>query len=143
MMFGKARLWFPESERPRFPANPDAANVAVSPSHADYSYLMNHRPLWISNFIEPSSRILNSRDWQDSSFEILARLMISKTLSGFSRSALRIFSRSPIIRFAPFLHAGLARSCRQIKVLTEYWLFTKPLNAPKTTFANWLETSPW
>jgi hypothetical protein len=40
-------------------------------------YPMNHRPLWISNFTEPSFRILNRSDWQDSSFEILARLMIS------------------------------------------------------------------
>src|ERR1700676_2626491 len=55
---------------------------------------MNHRPLWISNFTEPSSRIFNRSDWQDSSWVTLARLMISKTLSGFSRSALRIFSRS-------------------------------------------------
>jgi hypothetical protein len=70
---------------------------------------MDHRPFWISNFIEPSSRILNRSDWQDSSFEILARLMISKTLSGFSRSELRIFSRLLIIR-APFLDAGLAQS---------------------------------
>jgi hypothetical protein len=51
-------------------------NITVL-SHADYSYPMDHRPLWISNFIEPSSRIFNSSDWQDSSFEILARLMIS------------------------------------------------------------------
>ena len=62
-----------------------------------HGYPMNHSPLWISNFTEPSSRILNRSDWQDSSFETLARLMISKTLSGFSRSALRIFSRSLII----------------------------------------------
>jgi hypothetical protein len=71
-------------------------------SHADYSYPMNHRPLWISNFTEPSSRILNRSDWQDSSFETLARLMISKTLSGFSRRALRIFSRSRINRLLRF-----------------------------------------
>jgi hypothetical protein len=101
-------------------------------SHADYSYLMNHRPLWISNFIKPSSLILNSSNWQDSSFEILARLMTSKALSGFSRSALRIFSRSLIIR--------LLRFC--MPVLTEYKPFAKPLNALKTTFAKWLETNP-
>ena len=35
-------------------------------------------------------------------FETLARLMISKTLSGFSRSALRTFSRSLIIRCSVF-----------------------------------------
>ena len=29
-----------------------------------------------------------------------------------------------------------------VGVLTEYQLFTNPLNAPKTTFAKWLETSP-
>src|SRR5215472_2484950 len=55
---------------------------------------MSHRPLWISNFTKPSSRIFNRRDWQVSSFTTLARFMISYTLSGFSRSALRIFSRS-------------------------------------------------
>jgi hypothetical protein len=34
----------------------------------------NHRPLWISNFTEPSSLIFNRSDWQESS---LARLIIS------------------------------------------------------------------
>jgi hypothetical protein len=29
---------------------------------------MSHRPLWISNFTKPSSRIFNRRDWQASSF---------------------------------------------------------------------------
>src|SRR6266436_1559702 len=48
----------------------------------------------ISNFTKPSSRIFNRRDWQASSFTTLARLMISRTVSAFSRSALRIFSRS-------------------------------------------------
>src|SRR6266436_4848765 len=48
----------------------------------------------ISNFTAPSSRIFNRRDWQASSFTTLARLMISRTVSAFSRSALRIFSRS-------------------------------------------------
>jgi hypothetical protein len=48
--------------------------------HADYSYPMNHRPLWISKYY--SSRILNRSDWQDSSFETLARLMVLKTLGG-------------------------------------------------------------
>ena len=43
---------------------------------------------------KPSSRIFNRRDWQVSSFTTLARFMTSYTLSGFSRSALRIFSRS-------------------------------------------------
>jgi len=61
---------------------------------------MDHRPLWISNFIEPSSRILTRSDWQDSSFEILARLMISKTLGGFPhrKTAAEIMRRSD---FAP------------------------------------------
>jgi len=55
---------------------------------------MSHRPLWISKFTEPSSRIFNRRDWQTSSFTTLARFITPWTLSGFSRSALRIFSRS-------------------------------------------------
>jgi hypothetical protein len=38
---------------------------------------MSHRPLWISNFTKPSSRIFNSRDWQVSSFTTLARFMTS------------------------------------------------------------------
>jgi hypothetical protein len=70
---------------------------------------MNHRPLWISNFTEPSSRIFNRSDWQDSSFVTLARLMISKTLSGFSRSALRIFSRSLMTRDSILLLTDLPR----------------------------------
>jgi phenylpropionate dioxygenase-like ring-hydroxylating dioxygenase large terminal subunit len=58
------------------------------------NYPMSHCPLWISNFTKPSSRIFNRRDWQASSFTTLARFMTSYSLSGFSRSALRIFSRS-------------------------------------------------
>jgi hypothetical protein len=73
---------------------------------------MDHRPLGISNFIEPSSRILNGGDWQDSSFETLARLMISKNFKWLlAEGTQNIFSltHKP---FAPFLHAGLARSSR-------------------------------
>jgi len=55
---------------------------------------MSHRPLWISNFTKPSSHIFNRSDWQASSFTTLARFMTSYSLSGFSRRALRIFSRS-------------------------------------------------
>jgi hypothetical protein len=57
-------------------------------------HTMDHCPLWISNFTTPSSRIFNSRAWQASSLTMLARFFISKALSGFSRSALRICSRS-------------------------------------------------
>src|ERR1700682_4608456 len=75
---------------------------------------MNHRPLWISNFTEPSSRIFNRSDWQDSSLVTLARLMISKTLSGFSRSALRMFSRSLMTRNSLLLFADLPRLHRPV-----------------------------
>ena len=40
-------------------------------------HLMSHRPLWISNFTDPSSRIFKRSDWQASSFAILARFMTS------------------------------------------------------------------
>jgi hypothetical protein len=52
-----------------------AALGKIGPGFAGYP--MNHLPLWISNFTEPSSRIVNRSDWQDSSFMTLARLMIS------------------------------------------------------------------
>src|SRR5216684_6152598 len=75
---------------------------------------MSHRPLWISNFTKPSSRIFSRRDWQASSFTTLARFMTSWTLSGFSRSALRIFSRSfsttaPYKPGKPDPHARISR----------------------------------
>ena len=57
-------------------------------------FQMSHRPLWISNLTKPSSRIFKRRAWQASAFATLARLVIWWTLSGFSPSALRIFSRS-------------------------------------------------
>src|SRR4051812_46946921 len=50
----------------------------ATPAHAT-----THRPLWMSNFTTPSSRIFSRRDWQTSSFGILARRMSSRTLSAF------------------------------------------------------------
>src|SRR5882672_7178924 len=48
----------------------------------------------MSNFTRPSSRIFNRSDWQSSWFLMLTRFMISKAFKGFSRRAVRIFSRS-------------------------------------------------
>src|SRR6202022_58786 len=65
----------------------------------DRGYPRNHRPLWISNFTEPSSRIFNKSDWQDSSFMTLARLMISYAVFCLKKKKTRIFSRSRITRY--------------------------------------------
>src|SRR5712664_2314860 len=106
---------------------------------------MNHRPSWISNLTEPSPRIFNSSDWQDSSFLTLARLMISKTFSGFSRSALKMFSRSPMTRnflFAVHRVSTVTYPGQQPQ-LAIYKLFTKRVNAVKITFDKRPETNPY
>ena len=53
---------------------------------------MSHRPMWMSNFTKPSSRIFKRRDGQASSFTTLARFMTSWTLSGFLAGAREIYS---------------------------------------------------
>src|SRR3954449_11331832 len=50
----------------------------------------------MSNFTAPSSRIFNRSDWQSSWFLMFTRFMMSKVFRGFSRRAIRIFSRSVI-----------------------------------------------
>ena len=62
----------------------------------------------MSNFTKPSVLIFIRSDWQASSFAIFARFMTSKILSGFSRSALRIFSRSFNITGTPVSIDGMA-----------------------------------
>jgi hypothetical protein len=53
------------------------AILKINSAQSQQDHPMSHRPLWISNFTKPSSRIFNKRDWQASSFTTLARFMTS------------------------------------------------------------------
>jgi hypothetical protein len=107
------------SEASRFhPMAPSGINADGSRNFANHP--MSHRPGWISNFTKPSSRILNRKAWQASSFTNDCRAAARVVVAQHPRRAKCASSRgfSFVINFAVLAVQAFAgaRLCRFVAV---------------------------